>query len=183
VNFARASSSLCLRCQLPWSTSNEDLVELFETTGQVVLAEILYEGTRSKGSGVVQFKEVEEAEQAGQKFTGYVYGGRPLGKLRLPETSVYSEQSLISLGHHPRRAIQRQVAPLHRDSGSGVHRDCSLNLLQSILYDCRPDIHRSHPFVWDETWSCRTYLQSIYNLRSLRCFQLTTTTISQNCRP
>lgn len=63
---------------LPWSTSNEDLVELFETTGQVVLAEILYEGTRSKGSGVVQFKEVEEAEQAGQKFTGYVYGGRPL---------------------------------------------------------------------------------------------------------
>lgn len=58
-------------------------MELFETTGQVVLAEILYEGTRSKGSGVVQFKEVEEAEQAGQKFTGYVYGGRPLGKTHL----------------------------------------------------------------------------------------------------
>lgn len=58
-------------------------MELFETTGQVVLAEILYEGTRSKGSGVVQFKEIEEAEQAGQKFTGYVYGGRPLGETRL----------------------------------------------------------------------------------------------------
>lgn len=67
--------------QLPWSTSNEDLVELFETTGNVLLAEILFEGSRSKGQGVVQFSEMHEAETAGAKFTGYVYGGRPLGKL------------------------------------------------------------------------------------------------------
>ncbi|ORX37631.1 hypothetical protein BD324DRAFT_578776 [Kockovaella imperatae] len=63
---------------LPWSTSNEDLVELFETVGSVVLAEILYEGTRSKGEGVVQFTETAEAQTAGEKFTGYMYGGRPL---------------------------------------------------------------------------------------------------------
>ena len=50
--------------QLPWSTANEDLVELFETTGHVEQAEILYDGTRSKGSGVVQFAHVEEAETA-----------------------------------------------------------------------------------------------------------------------
>lgn len=50
--------------QLPWSTANEDLVELFETTGQVELAEILFEGTRSKGCGVVQFSQVQEAETA-----------------------------------------------------------------------------------------------------------------------
>lgn len=50
--------------QLPWSTANEDLVELFETTGQVELAEILFEGTRSKGCGVVQFAQVAEAETA-----------------------------------------------------------------------------------------------------------------------
>ena len=50
--------------QLPWSTANEDLVELFETTGQVELAEILFEGTRSKGAGVVQFAQVAEAETA-----------------------------------------------------------------------------------------------------------------------
>ncbi len=50
--------------QLPWSTANEDLVELFETTGQVELAEILFEGTRSKGCGVVQFAQVPEAETA-----------------------------------------------------------------------------------------------------------------------
>ncbi|KAF9051870.1 hypothetical protein BJ165DRAFT_1413791 [Panaeolus papilionaceus] len=63
---------------LPWSTANEDLVELFETTGQVELAEILFEGTRSKGCGVVQFAQIPEAETAIAKFQGYVYGGRPL---------------------------------------------------------------------------------------------------------
>lgn len=82
--------------QLPWSTANEDLVELFETTGQVELAEILFEGTRSKGCGVVQFGQIPEAETAiGEtrsivtyghvfsssiiaKFQSYMYGGRPL---------------------------------------------------------------------------------------------------------
>ncbi|PIL23178.1 hypothetical protein GSI_14487 [Ganoderma sinense ZZ0214-1] len=63
---------------LPWSTANEDLVELFETTGQVELAEILYDGTRSKGCGVVQFAQVQEAETAIAKFQQYMYGGRPL---------------------------------------------------------------------------------------------------------
>ena len=84
--------------QLPWSTANEDLVELFETTGQVELAEILFDGTRSKGCGVVQFAQVQEAETAIgvyiyimtrladsnmvhylAKFQNYMYGGRPLG--------------------------------------------------------------------------------------------------------
>ncbi|KAJ8693466.1 g-strand binding protein [Pleurotus ostreatus] len=63
---------------LPWSTANEDLVELFETTGQVELAEILFDGTRSKGCGVVQFSQVGEAETAIAKFQQYMYGGRPL---------------------------------------------------------------------------------------------------------
>lgn len=56
--------SLTSDSQLPWSTANEDLVELFETTGQVELAEILFEGTRSKGMGVVQFSNIPEAETA-----------------------------------------------------------------------------------------------------------------------
>lgn len=64
---------------MPWSTANEDLVELFETTGQVELAEILFDGTRSKGCGVVQFGQIAEAETAIAKFQSYVYGGRPLG--------------------------------------------------------------------------------------------------------
>ncbi|RMZ82706.1 hypothetical protein DV738_g1462, partial [Chaetothyriales sp. CBS 135597] len=65
---------------LPWSTSNDDLVELFTTIGKVERAEIQYEPNgRSKGSGVVEFDSAENAETAISKFTGYMYGGRPLG--------------------------------------------------------------------------------------------------------
>jgi RNA recognition motif-containing protein len=64
---------------LPWSTSDEDLVELFVTIGPVARAEICYEPNgRSKGMGVVQFDEAEHAETAIQRFSGYQYGGRPL---------------------------------------------------------------------------------------------------------
>ena len=78
--------------QLPWSTANEDLVELFETTGTVEQAEILFDGTRSKGSGVVQFATVEEAETAIAKFSGYQYGGRPLGMLLLRPLDFVANQ-------------------------------------------------------------------------------------------
>ncbi|KAK5952925.1 g-strand binding protein [Knufia fluminis] len=65
---------------LPWSTSNEDLVELFTTIGKVERAEIKYEPNgRSSGAGVVEFGSPDDAETAITKFTGYVYGGRPLG--------------------------------------------------------------------------------------------------------
>ncbi|KAG6887321.1 hypothetical protein C0992_012875 [Termitomyces sp. T32_za158] len=74
---AEPSQQIMVR-NLPWSTANEDLVELFETTGQVELAEILFDGTRSKGCGVVQFAQVQEAETAIAKFQQYMYGGRPL---------------------------------------------------------------------------------------------------------
>ena len=63
--------------QLPWSTSNQDLVELFTTIGKVDRAEIGYEPSgRSRGIGVVQFEAMETAESAIQKFQGYLYGGR-----------------------------------------------------------------------------------------------------------
>ncbi|BGP55276.1 hypothetical protein JCM8202_000649 [Rhodotorula sphaerocarpa] len=63
---------------LPWSTSNEDLVELFQTCGTVEQAEVLFEHGRSKGAGVVQFASIEDATTAVTRFNGYVYGGRPL---------------------------------------------------------------------------------------------------------
>lgn len=51
--------------QLPWSTSNEDLVELFTTIGTVERAEIQYEPNgRSRGTGVVKFDSRENAETA-----------------------------------------------------------------------------------------------------------------------
>src|SRR5438045_5245623 len=65
--------------KLPWSTSNEDLVELFTTIGKVERAEIQYEPNgRSRGTGVVQFDTADNAETAITKFSGYQYGGRPL---------------------------------------------------------------------------------------------------------
>ncbi|KOS17634.1 putative RNA-binding protein [Escovopsis weberi] len=64
---------------LPWSTSNDDLVELFTTIGKVEQAEIQYEQSgRSRGTGVVRFDCAETAETAIAKFQGYQYGGRPL---------------------------------------------------------------------------------------------------------
>ncbi|PKS07075.1 hypothetical protein jhhlp_005672 [Lomentospora prolificans] len=66
--------------QLPWSTSNEDLVDLFSTIGKVEQAEIQYEPSgRSRGTGVVRFDTAETAETSIAKFQGYQYGGRPLG--------------------------------------------------------------------------------------------------------
>lgn len=51
--------------QLPWSTSNEDLVELFTTIGKVERAEIQYEPNgRSRGTGVVEFDSADNAETA-----------------------------------------------------------------------------------------------------------------------
>jgi len=50
---------------LPWSTSNEDLVELFQTIGNVERAEIQYERNgRSSGSGVCDFDTPEASELA-----------------------------------------------------------------------------------------------------------------------
>lgn len=50
------------KMQLPWSTSNEDLVELFTTIGKVERAEIQYEQNgRSRGTGVVEFTSVDDA--------------------------------------------------------------------------------------------------------------------------
>lgn len=56
--------------QLPWSTSNEDLVELFQTCGTVEQAEVLFEHGRSKGAGVVQFASIEDATTAVTRFNG-----------------------------------------------------------------------------------------------------------------
>ncbi|KAJ5125393.1 Nucleotide-binding alpha-beta plait [Penicillium atrosanguineum] len=65
---------------LPWSTCNEDLIDLFSTIGKVERAEIQYEPNgRSRGTGVVEFDSADTAETAIAKFTGYQYGGRPLG--------------------------------------------------------------------------------------------------------
>ena len=67
VSMVQLMRKLVLNClpQLPWSTSNEDLVELFTTIGKVERAEIQYEPNgRSRGTGVVEFDSTENAETA-----------------------------------------------------------------------------------------------------------------------
>ncbi|CAN6620288.1 serine/arginine (SR)-type shuttling mRNA binding protein Gbp2p [Trichomonascus vanleenenianus] len=64
---------------LPWATTNDDLVELFETVGTVLRAEIqLLRNGKSAGNGVVRFDTPASAEIAISKFDGYEYGRRNL---------------------------------------------------------------------------------------------------------
>ncbi|RVX75294.1 hypothetical protein B0A52_00647 [Exophiala mesophila] len=80
---------------LPWSTSNDDLIELFTTIGKVERAEIQYEPNgRSRGSGVVEFDSSENAETAISKFTGYMYGGRPLGLTYVKYTNANGQDAM-----------------------------------------------------------------------------------------
>ncbi|KAJ4545630.1 g-strand binding protein [Exophiala dermatitidis] len=80
---------------LPWSTSNEDLVELFTTIGKVERAEIQYEPNgRSRGTGVVEFGSADDAETAISKFTGYMYGGRPLGLSYVKYTNANGNEAM-----------------------------------------------------------------------------------------
>jgi RNA recognition motif-containing protein len=90
---------------LPWSTSNEDLVELFQTIGSVERAEIQYEPNgRSRGSGVVQFSTLGDASTAIEKFQGYSYGGRPLGL----DYAKYPDSGAME-GQEPGGVIQEQI--------------------------------------------------------------------------
>ncbi|KAA8908028.1 hypothetical protein TRICI_004855 [Trichomonascus ciferrii] len=64
---------------LPWSTTNQDLVELFSTVGNVDRAEIKFlRNGKSAGVGVVKFDTPASAEIAIAKFSGYNYGNRDL---------------------------------------------------------------------------------------------------------
>lgn len=54
-------------------------MDLFTDIGSVIRARIAYEPTgRSKGFGVVQFENENDAASSIEKLNGYRYGGRPL---------------------------------------------------------------------------------------------------------
>jgi RNA recognition motif-containing protein len=98
---------LLTNLQLPWSTSNEDLVELFVTIGKVERAEIQYEPTgRSRGTGVVEFSKQEDAAEAISKFQGYQYGGRPLGLAYVRYTNQGGD---MMEGTEPTGSMQEQM--------------------------------------------------------------------------
>lgn len=63
---------------LPYSTVNEDLYDLFDGIGPIVKAEIQKFGGRPKGSGVVRFENEGDAQVAIDELNGYNYGDRVL---------------------------------------------------------------------------------------------------------
>lgn len=64
---------------LPWATTHEDLVELFQTTGAVSHAEIIHSPDgRSTGAGTVTMANPRDAQASQSRFQGYLYGGRRL---------------------------------------------------------------------------------------------------------
>ncbi|KAF9331982.1 hypothetical protein BGZ91_011886 [Linnemannia elongata] len=63
---------------LPFTTTNQDLRDLFRICGSIRSAEVLMQDGRAKGSGVVRFESFEAADKAVAKFNGYSYGGRSL---------------------------------------------------------------------------------------------------------
>jgi RNA recognition motif-containing protein len=94
---------------LPWSTSNEDLIELFTTIGKVERAEIQYEHNgRSRGTGVVEFGSQDDAATAITKFQQYMYGGRPLG-LSYVKYNNQTNTAVAPMDVEPNGSLQEQI--------------------------------------------------------------------------
>lgn len=65
---------------LPYSTTNDDLKQLFAAAGAVATASVIIDkmSGRSKGFGFVEFENDAEADKAIEMFNGKDMGGRPL---------------------------------------------------------------------------------------------------------
>ena len=67
---------------------------------------------------MVQFAQVPEAETAIAKFQQYMYGGRPLGTLRLAFKACFVSDVFLSM-NVCRCALQRSLAHVHAVGGEG----------------------------------------------------------------
>ncbi|KAI3696753.1 hypothetical protein L6452_29282 [Arctium lappa] len=65
---------------LPFNVDNAALARLFEGSGSVEMAEVVYDklNRRSRGFGFVTMSSIEEAEAAAKKFDGHELDGRQL---------------------------------------------------------------------------------------------------------
>ena len=65
---------------LPYDTTGDDLVELFQTHGTVTSGQIIIDkfSGRSRGFGFVEMEDDEEAQSAIDALNGSPFGGRPL---------------------------------------------------------------------------------------------------------
>jgi RNA recognition motif-containing protein len=65
---------------LPYDTTGDDLVQLFQTYGTVTSGQVIIDkfSGRSRGFGFVEMANDEEAQAAIDALNGTPYGGRPL---------------------------------------------------------------------------------------------------------
>jgi RNA recognition motif-containing protein len=65
---------------LPYDTTGDDLVELFQTYGTVSSGQVIIDkfSGRSRGFGFVEMAQDDEAQAAIEALNGTPYGGRPL---------------------------------------------------------------------------------------------------------
>ena len=65
---------------LPYDTTGDDLVELFQTYGAVTSGQVIIDkfSGRSRGFGFVEMAQDDEAQSAIDALNGTPYGGRPL---------------------------------------------------------------------------------------------------------
>lgn len=65
---------------LPFSTTDNDLKELFEGAGAVTSTNVIVDRNtkRSRGFGFVEMENDEDGRKAIEMFHGYDMGGRPL---------------------------------------------------------------------------------------------------------
>ena len=74
-------------CNVPWTSTEEDLKGHFEQVGEVKSAVIIKdrETGRSRGFGFVEMGNIESAEKAISEFNGKEFAGRPLKVLEAIE--------------------------------------------------------------------------------------------------
>ncbi|CAN5652232.1 hypothetical protein BH23PLA1_BH23PLA1_38450 [soil metagenome] len=65
---------------LPYETTGDDLVKLFEPYGEVTSGQVIFDkfSGRSRGFGFVEMAMDDEAQSAIDALNGTDYGGRPL---------------------------------------------------------------------------------------------------------
>ena len=65
---------------LPYDTTGDDLVELFQVYGTVTSGQVIIDkfSGRSRGFGFVEMSQDDEAQAAIDALNGTPYGGRPL---------------------------------------------------------------------------------------------------------
>jgi polyadenylate-binding protein len=62
---------------LSWTTTSEELVDLFSTVGKVIDGQVITAANgKSRGYGIVTLSTVSEAKLAQEKFNGYVLNER-----------------------------------------------------------------------------------------------------------